>query len=75
MAVKMYKDKNSIMVRGLEVPARLDAGWTLTPVAPTATLKVKGSPRTSKSTLKVQTTTDLDSPEDQPTIEENNNGY
>jgi len=72
MAVKMYKDKNSIMVRGLEVPARLDAGWTLTPVTPKATLKVKRSPRTSKSTLKVQaTTTDLYSPEDYTTNEEN----
>ena len=73
MAVKMYKDKNSIMVRGLEVQSRLDAGWTLTPVTPKATLKVKRSPRTSKSTLKVQatTTTDLYSPEDYTTNEEN----
>lgn len=32
MAVKLYKDKNSKMVRGLNVQAHLDTGWTFNPV-------------------------------------------
>ena len=32
MAVKLYKGKNSKMVRGLNVQAHLDTGWTYEPV-------------------------------------------
>jgi|TARA_B100000085_G_scaffold215441_1_gene199735 hypothetical protein len=32
MAVRLYKGKNSKMVRGLNVQAHLDTGWTVEPV-------------------------------------------
>lgn len=32
MAVKMYKEQNSKMVRGLNVQGHLDTGWTFNPV-------------------------------------------
>lgn len=32
MAVRLYKGKNSKMVRGLHVQAHLDTGWTVEPV-------------------------------------------
>ena len=32
MAVRLYKGKNSKMVRGLDVQAHLDTGWTVEPV-------------------------------------------
>ena len=35
MSVKMYKDENSKRVRGLNVQAHLDTGWTLEPVKQT----------------------------------------
>ncbi len=31
MSVRMYKDKNSKRVRGLNVQAHLDTGWTFEP--------------------------------------------
>jgi|TARA_B100000424_G_scaffold267246_2_gene259714 hypothetical protein len=66
MAIKMFKDKNSKTVRGLEVQAHLDTGWTLKPV--------KQQPRKNKGILpklkltvgevKVVSKTDLSGPED-----------
>jgi len=47
MAVKMYKGKNSIMVRGMDVQARLDGGWTYEPS--TTTTKTTLRPRRTKS--------------------------
>ncbi len=32
MSIRMYKEKNSKRVRGLNVQAHLDTGWTLEPV-------------------------------------------
>ena len=75
MAVKMYKDKNSKMVRGMNVQAHLDTGWTFEPVKTTkAKLKPK---RMLKATLKVGEVKvineDLSGPEDL-TTEETTNG-
>lgn len=35
MSIRMYKEKNSKRVRGLNVQAHLDTGWTLEPVKQT----------------------------------------
>ena len=68
MAVKMYKEQNSIKVRGCNVQAQLDAGWTFEPAMkstakryPKYKLEVKGV-----DVIK----TDLAGPEDLTTNEE-----
>jgi hypothetical protein len=62
MAVKMYKEQNSIKVRGCNVQAQLDAGWTFEP-AVKSTQK-----RLPKYKLEVKAVdvikTDLNGPED-----------
>ena len=67
MAVKLYKGKNSKMVRGLHVQAHLDTGWTFEPV--------KQQPKKPKKTIlpklklevgevEVVSQTDLSGPKD-----------
>lgn len=67
MSVKMYKDKNSKTVRGLNVQAHLDTGWTFEPVT-----KAKLRPRKKilpelkleVGEVEVKSTIDLSGPED-----------
>ena len=71
MAVKMYKGKNSIMVRGMDVKARLDEGWTYEPSNETKTTL---RPRRTKRTKPVEEVEqDLSGPTDLNT-EETTNG-
>ena len=73
MAVKMYKDKNSIMVRGMNVQARLNEGWTFEPSKTTkATLRPRKTKK-SKQVEEVAETQDLSGPTDL-NIEETTNG-
>lgn len=73
MAIKMYKEENSIMVRGMDVQARLNEGWTLEPSTTTkATLRPKRTRRT-KQVQEVAETQDLSGPTDL-TTEETTNG-
>jgi hypothetical protein len=71
MSVKMYKGKNSIMVRGMDVPARLDGGWTTEPS--TTTTKATLKPRRTKSPELVREVQDQPGPADLNT-EETTNG-
>jgi hypothetical protein len=61
MAVKMYKGENSIMVRGMNVKARLNEGWTFEP-----STKITLKPRRTKRPIQAEVieTTDLPGPED-----------
>ena len=63
MAIKLYKGKNSIMVRGMEVPARLNDGWTTEP-SNTTTTKITLRPRRAKSPKLVREVEDLPGPDD-----------
>tara|TARA_E500000178_G_scaffold106810_1_gene106566 strand:- start:218 stop:436 length:219 start_codon:yes stop_codon:yes gene_type:complete len=71
MSVKMYKGKNSIMVRGMDVPARLDGGWTFEPS--TTTTKVTLKPKRTKSPKLSREVQDPPGPADLNT-EETTNG-
>jgi hypothetical protein len=71
MSVKMYKAKNSIMVRGMDVKARLDEGWTLGPS--TTTTKATLKPKRTRSPKLVREVTDPPGPADLH-IEETTNG-
>jgi hypothetical protein len=66
MAVKLYKDKNSKMVRGLEVQAHLDTGWTVEPVKqqPRKTKTILPKLKLEVGEVKVVSKTDLSGPED-----------
>jgi hypothetical protein len=69
MATLMYKGKNSMMVRGKDVQARLDAGWTFEPAKTKITLRPKRTKRTNWQS-EVEQQQDLTGPEDLTTIEE-----
>lgn len=61
MSVKMYKKKDSKKVKGINVQAHLDTGWTFEPVA--------SRPRYNKNRIKVKEAViikpkDLSGPED-----------
>lgn len=62
MAIKLYKGKNSIMVRGMDVQARLDGGWTTEPS--TTTTKITLRPKRTKSPKLVREVEDLPGPDD-----------
>lgn len=66
MAVKLYKDKNSKMVRGLEVQAHLDTGWTVEPVKqqPRKTKTILPKLKLEVGEVKVVSKTDLSGLED-----------
>ena len=66
MAVKLYKDKNSKMVRGLEVQAHLNTGWTVEPVKqqPRKTKTILPKLKLEVGEVKVVSKTDLSGPED-----------
>ena len=66
MAVKLYKDKNSKMVRGLEVQAHLDTGWTVEPIKqqPRKTKTILPKLKLEVGEVKVVSKTDLSGPED-----------
>ncbi len=66
MAVKLYKDKNSKMVRGLEVQAHLDTGWTVEPVKqqPRKTKTILPKLKLKVGEVKVVSKTDLSGPKD-----------
>ena len=70
MAVRMYKGKYSIMVRGMDAKARLDEGWTLEPSKQTKTTL---RPKRTKSPKPSREATDLPGPADLE-IEETTNG-
>ena len=72
MAIKLYKGKNSIMVRGMDVQARLDEGWTTEP-STTTTTKITLRPKRTKSPKLVREVEDLPGPDDL-NLEETNNG-
>ncbi len=72
MAIKLYKGKNSIMVRGMDVQARLDEGWTTEP-STTTTTKTTLRPRRTKSPKLIREVEDLPGPDDL-NLEETNNG-
>jgi len=63
MAIKLYKGKNSIMVRGMDVQARLDEGWTTEP-STTTTTKTTLRPRRTKSPKLIREVEDLPGPDD-----------
>lgn len=68
MAVKMYKEGNSIKVRGCNVQTQLDAGWTFEPAVKST---VKKLPKYKLEVKKVDViTTDLNGPEDLTTNKE-----
>jgi len=69
MATLMYKGKNSMMVRGKDVQARLDAGWTFESAKTKITLRPKRT-KTPKWEPEVEQKQDLTGPEDLTTIEE-----
>jgi hypothetical protein len=66
MSVKMYKNQNSKKVRGLNVQAHLDSGWTFNP----DNQKPKPIKQTSRKLklevgeVEVKSITDLSGPED-----------
>ncbi len=64
MAIKLYKGKNSIMVRGMDVQARLNDGWTTEPSTTTTTTKITLKPRRTKSPKLVREVEDLPGPDD-----------
>jgi hypothetical protein len=67
MAVKMYKAQNSKWVRGLNVQAHLDTGWTVEPVKqqPKKTSKtILPKLKLEVGEVKVVSQTDLSGPED-----------
>ena len=71
MAVKMYKDEKILMVRGMDVKARLNDGWTFEPSkAPTP----KTRQRYKLKVKDVEVKPILTSPEDNNNNEEINNG-
>jgi len=72
MAIKLYKGKNSIMVRGMDVQARLNGGWTTEP-STTTTTKITLRPKRTKSPKLVREVEDLPGPDDL-NLEETNNG-
>ena len=68
MATKMYKEQVSKKVRGYQVKAHLEDGWTFEPS------KTKSTPRRSRNRITVKEVDiikpDLGGPEDLTTIEE-----
>lgn len=66
MAIKLYKDKNSKMVRGLEVQAHLDTGWTYEPVKQQQrkTKTILPKIKLEVGEVKVVSKTDLSGPKD-----------
>ena len=72
MSVRMYKNKNSKRVRGLNVQAHLDTGWTFEPIKQT---KLKPTKRTlpkfklEVGEVEVKSKTDLSGPKDLTTEE------
>ncbi len=78
MATLMYKEGNSIWVRGMDAKARLDDGWTFEPsTKPQKAVKPHWRQRRrmkiSKAEANVIKPANLDGPEDL-NIEEINNG-
>jgi hypothetical protein len=70
MAIKLYKQKKFKWVRGMDVQAHLDTGWTYEPVQTKTTLRPRRT-RKSKQVSAVETKTkDLTGPADLTTIEE-----
>lgn len=67
MSVKMYKEQNSKRVRGINVQAHLDTGWTFEPVT-TAKLrprkKILPKMKLEVGEVEVKTNIDLSGPED-----------
>tara|TARA_R110002020_G_scaffold274751_4_gene489950 strand:+ start:284 stop:505 length:222 start_codon:yes stop_codon:yes gene_type:complete len=72
MPIKLYKGQNSIMVRGMDVQARLNDGWTTEP-STTTTTKITLRPRRAKKPKLEREVEDLPGPDDL-NIEETTNG-
>ena len=72
MAVKMYKKRNSIMVRGMDAKARLDDGWTFEPSVTKPHWRQRRRMKISKADASVNKQTNLDGPEDLNNEEINN---
>mgnify|MGYP003150501713 FL=1 len=73
MAVKLYKGKNSKMVRGLNVQAHLDTGWTYEPVKQQQRKTKTNLPKLKLEVgeVKVVSENDLSGPKDQNNKGEN----
>jgi len=66
MSIKMYKEKNSKRVRGCNVQAHLDTGWTLEPVQQKLRPRKRIVPeyKLEIGEVEVKSTNDLSGPED-----------
>ena len=73
MAVRLYKGKNSKMVRGLDVQAHLDTGWTVEPVKQQQrkTKTILPKLKLEVGEVKVVSENDLSGPKDQNNKGEN----